>query len=410
MTEKLCFILFFVAVINLSAVSWPISNSNVQDEVLKPFGPTDQSQTTGLQYEFHTGIDIEAPANTPVHAVDSGTVSFINQEQGTAFYITISHANNKKSSYYHLNSIAEGLSLGSTVAEGQVIGTSGTTGGVSAHLHLEILSGNTPIHPLNYLPYDDNDEIEINMIGLDCTNPSFEIIVPRNELDVNKLIINTESVPYGYGYDWIFEGEYLINFDNPVHNVPVYDDINNIILNDLTVNDNYESDLWKLYIEPDYLAANDETQRVVYRLESCAAYDEGLEEEMLEWDILVYTTGNTNFETSMNFDDFEEPTACPQDNEIESSTSFLRNYPNPFNPVTKVFYSLHEKPVNPAIEIYNLRGQKIITFILEEKTGTNSVRWQGKDESGNAVASGIYLYRLINGGKTISANKMMLLK
>jgi len=62
------------------------------------------------------------------------------------------------------------------------------------------------------------------------------------------------------------------------------------------------------------------------------------------------------------------------------------------------------------MEIYNLKGQKIQTFNLENKTGKNSITWNGKDEFGNEVSSGVYFYRLINDGKPIQTRKMMLMK
>ncbi len=69
-------------------------------------------------------------------------------------------------------------------------------------------------------------------------------------------------------------------------------------------------------------------------------------------------------------------------------------YPNPFNPVTTIQFNL-EKKSQVVITVYNLRGQKIRSIqnnILER--GKHSFTWKGDDDSGNKVASGIYLAQL----------------
>jgi len=91
-----------------------------------------------------------------------------------------------------------------------------------------------------------------------------------------------------------------------------------------------------------------------------------------------------------------------------------QNYPNPFNPDTKIQFSL---PADSKIElaIYNIKGQKVKQ--LTDKyylTGVHSEIWNGKDESGKAVSTGMYFYRIKASikGKTEFAKtrKMMLLK
>lgn len=85
-----------------------------------------------------------------------------------------------------------------------------------------------------------------------------------------------------------------------------------------------------------------------------------------------------------------------------------QNYPNPFNPETTISFSLAE---DAKLEIFNIKGQKIKTFPINQLTNQpiNQVVWDGKDESGNAVSSGIYLYRL-EAGNYSSTKKMLLMK
>jgi len=85
------------------------------------------------------------------------------------------------------------------------------------------------------------------------------------------------------------------------------------------------------------------------------------------------------------------------------------NFPNPFNPETTIRYSL-AAPGEVEISIFNLKGQLVRRLLHETKpAGYHQVIWNGKDETGRTVGSGIYFYRLISGdyNKTL---KMMLLK
>ncbi|NQV17722.1 MAG: S8 family serine peptidase [Armatimonadetes bacterium] len=86
------------------------------------------------------------------------------------------------------------------------------------------------------------------------------------------------------------------------------------------------------------------------------------------------------------------------------------NHPNPFNPSTIISYSLVDNINNPQIEIYNIKGQRVKSFQLEEKAGESSIVWNGKDENDKSVSSGVYFYRLINEEKTIQNKKMLLIK
>jgi hypothetical protein len=93
----------------------------------------------------------------------------------------------------------------------------------------------------------------------------------------------------------------------------------------------------------------------------------------------------------------------------------LTNYPNPFNPSTTISFNLNAKDAKDAkIEIYNLKGQKVKTIPVilnevEESTDQHSVTWNGKDDNGKSVSSGIYFYKL-KAGKLKKTKKMLLIK
>lgn len=89
--------------------------------------------------------------------------------------------------------------------------------------------------------------------------------------------------------------------------------------------------------------------------------------------------------------------------------SLFQNYPNPFNQETIIKYSL---PSDCAVRlfVYNLLGERVRTLVDEPKSAGNyEIRWEGKDDQGKELASGVYLYRL-HAGKFTQSNKMLLLK
>jgi len=90
------------------------------------------------------------------------------------------------------------------------------------------------------------------------------------------------------------------------------------------------------------------------------------------------------------------------------SPSQLRNYPNPFNPETTISFELPNNMLPAKLEVYNIRGRKITAY--EIQPGQNHVIWNGTSSEGNKVASGVYFYKLKQLGKTISTQKMLLVK
>lgn len=89
--------------------------------------------------------------------------------------------------------------------------------------------------------------------------------------------------------------------------------------------------------------------------------------------------------------------------------SFDAIYPNPFNPETRLAFSLPEDaPVK--IEVYNILGRKVATVTDERfSAGSHSVLWDGRNESGGKVSSGIYFARFTS-GDTVERKKMVILK
>ena len=100
------------------------------------------------------------------------------------------------------------------------------------------------------------------------------------------------------------------------------------------------------------------------------------------------------------------------------STELFNNYPNPFNPSTTISFKISRKDAKDAetclpwqIIIYNIKGQKIRTFKIpqSEIENPNCVVWDGTDDEGKSVTSGVYFYRL-KAGEINILKKMMLIK
>jgi len=100
------------------------------------------------------------------------------------------------------------------------------------------------------------------------------------------------------------------------------------------------------------------------------------------------------------------------DNELVLLQRLSQNYPNPFNPSTTIFYELSpQELIFASITIYNTKGQ--VVKIFNDLSSSGSVIWNGTDENGKTIPSGIYFYKLIsdgNSGRYTSTKKMILLK
>jgi hypothetical protein len=94
---------------------------------------------------------------------------------------------------------------------------------------------------------------------------------------------------------------------------------------------------------------------------------------------------------------------------VPATFSLSNAYPNPFNPTTNIQFNL-AKSENVKLVVFNILGQKIKTLVNGEmKAGSYTATWNGRDEFGSEVASGIYFYRLESQSFN-STKKMILMK
>lgn len=94
---------------------------------------------------------------------------------------------------------------------------------------------------------------------------------------------------------------------------------------------------------------------------------------------------------------------------VPKEFALRQNHPNPFNPTTAISYEL-PNAAHVKISVYNALGMKVATLVDgEQNAGYQSVTWNGKDDAGVSVASGIYLYKMDAGSMSFT-RKMILMK
>lgn len=127
---------FLKAPLNFSRISSTFSNSRFHP-VLKYYRP-------------HHGVDYAAPSGTPVHSIGDGVViTKAYQRGGGGNYLKIKHNETYTTCYMHLKGYAKGISQGSRVKQGQLIGYVGSTGiATGPHLDFRVYKNGTPIDPL----------------------------------------------------------------------------------------------------------------------------------------------------------------------------------------------------------------------------------------------------------------------
>ena len=113
-----------------------------------PFGFR-TSPTAGAS-SYHQGVDLAAPANTPVYASRSGIVTTTTYSNSAGYYVTINHGDGFSSIYMHLNNYVVGA--GQAVSAGQLIGYVGRTGiATGYHLHFGIAYNGAYVNPCAYV-------------------------------------------------------------------------------------------------------------------------------------------------------------------------------------------------------------------------------------------------------------------
>jgi murein DD-endopeptidase MepM/ murein hydrolase activator NlpD len=102
------------------------------------------------KWKRHTGVDFAAPTGTPIRASGDGTVNFVGVQNGYGNIVILTHWNGYSTAYAHMSRFAKGMSKGTKVSQGDVIGYVGSTGWATGpHLHYEFRVNNQPRDPMS---------------------------------------------------------------------------------------------------------------------------------------------------------------------------------------------------------------------------------------------------------------------
>ena len=129
---------------------------------------------------------------------------------------------------------------------------------------------------------------------------------------------------------------------------------------------------------------------------------------------LALVTGDEDGDTLPGVEYLLEPEApvtavLDEESGLPAGFELGANYPNPFNPETTIPYSLPER-MHVQLAVYDVRGVRVRTLVDRELIGgPHQTRWDGRDDAGRTVASGIYLYQLRAGAREMT-RKLLLLR
>lgn len=133
---------------------------------------------------------------------------------------------------------------------------------------------------------------------------------------------------------------------------------------------------------------------VVHRIRVCGIDASGVQSPLSDWSDPVY------------FEQDDRSVLVPPAPELPP------NYPNPFNPETRIVYGVPQDMAEGDIlrlEIYSVKGERILSFDVERTPGWHEVVWDGTNGSGQVAPTGIYLTRF-QCGTVVETNKMTMLK
>ena len=124
---------------------WPVIGP-----ITSSFGQREDPVKGNGEGEFHTGVDISAPAGTPIRAAADGIVTSADIENGYGREVILDNGHGVETCYAHMSGFA--VMAGQSVVRGQVIGYVGRTGRTTgANLHYEVRIHNTPVNPHKYM-------------------------------------------------------------------------------------------------------------------------------------------------------------------------------------------------------------------------------------------------------------------
>jgi len=143
-----------------------------------------------------------------------------------------------------------------------------------------------------------------------------------------------------------------------------------------------------------------------------AVWGVGVEPYEGPWEELIYPAEHVWHPQSIDlaFAIIGNPTADVPDGKIPREFGLKQNAPNPFNPVTTIQYEIPAGGAEVKVEVFDVAGRRVVTLVDGfEPEGTQKVTWNGLNDAGRKMPSGVYFYRLV-GSEFQAMEKMLLLK
>jgi hypothetical protein len=358
---------------------WPMSPFDEQHQINAVL---DECRGTSSPHHFHQGIDIQGTSPTPVYSVSSGLITLEDNKQGL-------YAGNFW--YYHLQDIPseiENREWKTIIERKELLGYTDDIG--KNHLHFNDGPEGSEINPLRnddgINPFADGSEPTIHEVKF-YDNGDY-----KNEVDKDQLIINQK-------YDIIVKAHDTVAGNTGskcgIYKIGYKKDDGEYTYN-LQFDEWYSAGYLQYVYHPDQTTTGPYRYIITnkYNKDDAISFDElGAHQiDILAEDI---TGRPDSIEISVTVKPDTE-VEKKQNADIPNSFCLYQNFPNPFNPLTQIEYDL-PKSTEVSISLYNLQGQKIKTLVNEFKpAGRYVATWNGLDDTGKKVASGVYLYIMRN--------------
>jgi len=244
--------------------------------------------------------------------------------------------------------------------------------------------------------FDDN----INPVSAQMVYYAFNFAALIDTVAAQQLLENT--------LEYLLTPETIIEPPQAPANLAILD--SNLVISlswDAVPKANFKADYYNIYksLNGSAFSIADSTADITYTDSLVTAGN------MYYYYVTATANGLKSIPSDTVFATVEDPTGIDEKwgQGIPSVFDIDQNYPNPFNPATTIRYQL-PKATNVYIAVYDMLGQKIRTLVDENQTSNYyTIQWDGLNESGGKVASGVYLYR-IEADTFIKTNKMLLLK